>query len=35
VVEAVHFLANVLPRMQLHQQKKRAMLRRLSVSEMS
>ena len=33
VVEAVRFLADVLPRMQLHQQKKRAMLRRLSVSD--
>jgi pyruvate kinase len=35
VVEAAHFLANVLHRMQLHQQKKRAMLRRLSVSELA
>lgn len=35
VVEAAHFLANVLHRMQLHQQKKRAMLRKLSVSELA
>jgi pyruvate kinase len=33
VIEAVRFLDNVLERMQLHQQKKRSMLRRLSVSE--
>ncbi len=32
VVEAARFLNNVLHRMQLHQQKKRAMLRKLSVS---
>ncbi len=35
VVAAVRFLANVLQRMQLHQEKKRAMLRRLSISEIS
>lgn len=34
VIEAVQFLDNVLERMQLHQQKKRSMLRRLSISEM-
>ena len=34
VVEAARFLANVLHRMQLHQQKKRSMLRKLSVSEL-
>ena len=33
VIEAVKFLDNVLERMQLHQQKKRSMLRKLSVSE--
>ena len=32
VVEAVHFLNDVLKRMQRHQRKKRAMLRKLSVS---
>ena len=35
VVEAVRFLDNVLRRMQRHQRKKRAMLRKLSVSELS
>jgi pyruvate kinase len=35
IVEAVRFLDNVLRRMQRHQRKKRAMLRKLSVSEMS
>ncbi len=34
VVEAARFLNNVLHRMQLHQQKKRSMLRKLSVSEL-
>ena len=34
IVEAARFLANVLHRMQLHQQKKTSMLRRLSVSEL-
>ena len=34
IVEAARFLANVLHRMQLHQQKKRSMLRRLSISEL-
>jgi pyruvate kinase len=33
IIEAVRFLENVLERMQLHQQKKRSMLRKLSVSE--
>jgi len=33
VVEAVKFLDNVLERMQLHQHKKRSMLRKLSISE--
>jgi pyruvate kinase len=33
VIEALHFLDNVLARMQLHQQKKRSMLRKLSISE--
>ena len=33
VIEAVRFLDNVLERMQLHQQKKRSMLRKLSISE--
>ncbi len=35
VVDAVRFLADVLQRMQLHQEKKRAMLRRLSISEIA
>jgi pyruvate kinase len=34
VVEAARFLANVLHRMELHQQKKRSMLRKLSISEL-
>jgi pyruvate kinase len=33
VIDAVRFLDNVLERMQLHQQKKRSMLRKLSISE--
>jgi pyruvate kinase len=33
IVDAVCFLDNVLQRMQFHQRKKRAMLRRLSVAE--
>ncbi len=33
VIDAVKFLDNVLERMQLHQQKKRSMLRKLSISE--
>jgi pyruvate kinase len=33
VIEAVRFLDNVLARMQLHQHKKRSMLRKLSISE--
>jgi len=33
VIEAVRFLDNVLERMQRHQQKKRSMLRKLSISE--
>ncbi|HEY3377964.1 MAG TPA: pyruvate kinase [Armatimonadota bacterium] len=33
VVAAVRFLSDILPRMQFHQQKKRSMLRRLSVSD--
>ncbi len=33
VIEAVRFLGNVLERMKLHQQKKRSMLRKLSISE--
>lgn len=33
IVEAARFLDNVLGRMQAHQEKKRAMLRRLSVSQ--
>lgn len=33
IIEAVRFLDNVLERMQLHQQKKRSMLRKLSISE--
>ncbi len=35
VVEAVRFLDDVLRRMQRHQKKKRAMLRKLSISELS
>ena len=35
VVAAVRFLSDVLQRMQLHQEKKRAMLRRLSISEIT
>jgi pyruvate kinase len=35
IVEAVHFLDNILRRMQLHHQKKRSLLRDLSVSEMA
>jgi pyruvate kinase len=35
VVEAVRFLDDVLRRMQRHQRKKRAMLRKLSISELS
>ena len=33
IIDAVRFLDNVLERMQLHQQKKRSMLRKLSISE--
>jgi pyruvate kinase len=35
VVEAVRFLDDVLRRMQRHQKKKRAMLRKLSISELA
>jgi pyruvate kinase len=35
VIDAVRFLDNVLERMQLHQQKKRSMLRKLSISEIA
>ena len=35
IVEAVHFLDNILRRMQLHHHKKRSLLRGLSVSEMA
>lgn len=35
VVEAVHFLDDVLRRMKLHQEKKRSMLRRLSISRLT
>lgn len=34
IIEAVRFLDNVLKRMQLHQHKKRSMLRKLSISQM-
>ena len=35
VVEAVEFLSEVLERMQAHQSKKSAMLRKLSISQMT
>jgi pyruvate kinase len=33
IAEAVHFLDNILHRMQAHQHKKRSMLRRLAVAD--
>jgi pyruvate kinase len=35
IVDTVSFLGNILERMQSHQNKKRAMLRRLAVSDIS
>lgn len=35
IIESVHFLDNILRRMQLHHQKKLSLLRGLSISEMA